>query len=195
MNMYDSDDALDRALFALPLEEPPAGLRASILLATAYRPAPRLLGAGSSPGSARSAPSRIWLVVLLGPGRRHALRPHPRDHRSPSCRGRSPTRRRWRGWPPAARPRSGSHFSPDPNPSWPPPHRSGREGQPIIPAAWRNRSAGPAPYRILVIEDDAAISRVLQLELEHERYEVDVARDGLSASKKRSRSPTSSFST
>jgi hypothetical protein len=38
--MYDSDDALDRALFALPLEEPPAGLRASILTATAYRPAP-----------------------------------------------------------------------------------------------------------------------------------------------------------
>ena len=35
-------------------------------------------------------------------------------------------------------------------------------------------------YRILVIEDDAAISRVLQLELEHEGYSVDVARDGLS---------------
>jgi DNA-binding response OmpR family regulator len=36
------------------------------------------------------------------------------------------------------------------------------------------------PYRILVIEDDAAISRVLQLELEHEGYTVEVARDGLS---------------
>ena len=36
------------------------------------------------------------------------------------------------------------------------------------------------PYRILVIEDDAAISRVLQLELEHEGYSVEVARDGLS---------------
>jgi DNA-binding response OmpR family regulator len=36
------------------------------------------------------------------------------------------------------------------------------------------------PYRILVIEDDAAISRVLQLELEHEGYAVEVARDGLS---------------
>jgi DNA-binding response OmpR family regulator len=35
-------------------------------------------------------------------------------------------------------------------------------------------------YRILVIEDDAAISRVLQLELEHEGYGVEVARDGLS---------------
>ncbi len=37
---YDSDDALDRALFALPLEEPPGDLRASILTATVYRPAP-----------------------------------------------------------------------------------------------------------------------------------------------------------
>jgi|SRR5579884_1723831 len=36
------------------------------------------------------------------------------------------------------------------------------------------------PYRILVIEDDTAISRVLQLELEHEGYAVEVARDGLS---------------
>jgi two-component system, OmpR family, response regulator ArlR len=34
--------------------------------------------------------------------------------------------------------------------------------------------------RILVVEDDAAISRVLQLELEHEGYNVEVARDGLS---------------
>jgi DNA-binding response OmpR family regulator len=36
------------------------------------------------------------------------------------------------------------------------------------------------PYRVLVVEDDAAISRVLQLELEHEGYQVTVARDGLS---------------
>ena len=35
-------------------------------------------------------------------------------------------------------------------------------------------------HHILVIEDDAAISRVLQLELEHEGYQVTVARDGLS---------------
>ncbi|HET9095990.1 MAG TPA: response regulator transcription factor, partial [Candidatus Baltobacteraceae bacterium] len=34
-------------------------------------------------------------------------------------------------------------------------------------------------YRVLVVEDDAAISRVLQLELEHEGYTVEVARDGL----------------
>jgi two-component system response regulator ArlR len=32
---------------------------------------------------------------------------------------------------------------------------------------------------VLVVEDDPAISRVLQLELEHEGYRVDVATDGL----------------
>jgi len=65
--MDDSHDALERALFALPLEEPPAGLRASILMATAYRPAPAfsvwelaLLGALGAIG--------IWLVVLLALG-------------------------------------------------------------------------------------------------------------------------------
>jgi two-component system response regulator ArlR len=35
------------------------------------------------------------------------------------------------------------------------------------------------PYRVLVIEDDAAISRVLRLELEHEGYAVELASDGL----------------
>jgi hypothetical protein len=45
------DDALDRALFALELEEPPADLRASILSATAYRPAPAFA---------------VWDFVLLG---------------------------------------------------------------------------------------------------------------------------------
>ena len=48
---YDSDDALDRALFALPLEEPPADLRASILTATVYRPAPLF---------------KPWEIVVLG---------------------------------------------------------------------------------------------------------------------------------
>lgn len=38
--MKFDDDALDRALFALPLEEPPMDLRASILRATIYAPAP-----------------------------------------------------------------------------------------------------------------------------------------------------------
>src|SRR5579862_3464168 len=45
------------------------------------------------------------------------------------------------------------------------------------------------PYRILVIEDDAAISRVLQLELEHERYEVEVARDGMAGLEKALKEP------
>jgi two-component system response regulator ArlR len=37
----------------------------------------------------------------------------------------------------------------------------------------------PAQFRVLVIEDDAAINRVLQLELEHEGYVVETAHDGL----------------
>ncbi|HTX58444.1 MAG TPA: hypothetical protein VMH02_02120 [Verrucomicrobiae bacterium] len=64
---YDSDDALDRALFALELEEPPGDLRASILTATAYRPAPAfsawdiaLIGVICSVGA--------WLLVLLANG-------------------------------------------------------------------------------------------------------------------------------
>src|SRR5580700_2158162 len=44
-------------------------------------------------------------------------------------------------------------------------------------------------YRVLVIEDDAAISRVLQLELEHEHYDVDVARDGLTGLEKALKEP------
>ena len=47
---YD-DDALDRALAALPLEEPPAGLHARILAATVYRPEPVV---------------RTWEVWLIG---------------------------------------------------------------------------------------------------------------------------------
>ena len=38
---------------------------------------------------------------------------------------------------------------------------------------------GNQQFRILVVEDDAAINRVLQLELEHEGYTVETARDGL----------------
>jgi DNA-binding response OmpR family regulator len=43
-------------------------------------------------------------------------------------------------------------------------------------------SATPATertYKILVVEDDAQILRVLELELKHEGYEVETARDGL----------------
>jgi DNA-binding response OmpR family regulator len=38
---------------------------------------------------------------------------------------------------------------------------------------------GERAYKILVVEDDAQISRVLELELKHEGYEVETARDGL----------------
>lgn len=45
------DAALERALFALPLEEPPADLRGRILAATVYRPA---------------LPFKMWEVWVLG---------------------------------------------------------------------------------------------------------------------------------
>lgn len=48
---YEQHDDLDRLLFALPLEEPPADLRASILTATIYRP---------------PFPIKAWEASLLG---------------------------------------------------------------------------------------------------------------------------------
>ncbi|MEO6990233.1 MAG: response regulator transcription factor [Candidatus Baltobacteraceae bacterium] len=45
------------------------------------------------------------------------------------------------------------------------------------------------PFRILVVEDDKQISRVLKLELEHEGYVVDVAFDGLSGLEKALKEP------
>lgn len=60
-------DELERAIMELPLEEPPAGLRASILLATAYRPAPAFafheLAAIGTLGAVA-----LWLIVLLVSG-------------------------------------------------------------------------------------------------------------------------------
>ena len=47
------DDALDRALAALPLEVPPPGLHARIMAATVYRPEPVLGG------------WEIWLIGTL----------------------------------------------------------------------------------------------------------------------------------
>ena len=67
--MTMDDRELERAILGLPLEEPPEGLRASILLATAYRPAPAfsvaelaLLGSLVAIG--------LWLtsLVVLGGG-------------------------------------------------------------------------------------------------------------------------------
>jgi two-component system response regulator ArlR len=44
-------------------------------------------------------------------------------------------------------------------------------------------------FRILVIEDDAQISRVLRLELEHEGYVVESATDGLAGLEKALKEP------
>ena len=51
------------------------------------------------------------------------------------------------------------------------------------------RAQASKQYKVLVIEDDAAISRVLQLELEHEHFDVDVARDGLTGLEKALKEP------
>ncbi len=51
--MNDYDDALDRALAALPLEEPPAGFRARVMTATVYRPEPVVRG------------WEVWLIGTL----------------------------------------------------------------------------------------------------------------------------------
>jgi hypothetical protein len=51
MKPYDNDEELDRALFALELEEPPAGMRTSILAATIYRP---------------PVPVQAWEIWVLG---------------------------------------------------------------------------------------------------------------------------------
>jgi hypothetical protein len=57
-------DALDRALFALPLEEAPADLRSSILLATAYRPvSPFPLWELAVAGALGAV--AVWLIILL----------------------------------------------------------------------------------------------------------------------------------
>lgn len=48
-------------------------------------------------------------------------------------------------------------------------------------AAAHQPSARPSKQRILVVEDDANIARVLQLELEHEGFVVEVCGDGASA--------------
>lgn len=62
--MIMDDSELESAILALPLEEPPAGLRASILLATAYRPAPAFSFLELAVLGALGAVA-LWLVVLL----------------------------------------------------------------------------------------------------------------------------------
>ncbi len=51
------------------------------------------------------------------------------------------------------------------------------------------RETAVKPFRILVVEDEAPITRVLRLELEHEGYVVDTAADGLSGLEKALKEP------
>ena len=50
-------------------------------------------------------------------------------------------------------------------------------------------AAAERRFRVLVVEDDAQILRVLRLELEHEGYEVETATDGLSGLEKALKEP------
>ena len=45
------------------------------------------------------------------------------------------------------------------------------------------------PFRVLIVEDDAQIMRVLRLELEHEGYDVETAGDGLAGLEKALKEP------
>jgi DNA-binding response OmpR family regulator len=49
--------------------------------------------------------------------------------------------------------------------------------------------AAPPRFKVLVVEDDAQISRVLKLELEHEGYAVETAADGLAGLEKALKEP------
>ncbi len=64
-----TDDQLDRALFALPLEEPPADLHRRILLATVLRPAPtfRAWELWLLAGALALAGLLTFLIVASGP--------------------------------------------------------------------------------------------------------------------------------
>jgi hypothetical protein len=61
--IYD-DDALDRALEALPLEEPPARLHARIMAATVYRPRAILQSWEVWLGAIMAAVG-VWLSILI----------------------------------------------------------------------------------------------------------------------------------
>ncbi len=86
--MIDDDDALDRALAALPLEEPPADLHARIMAATVYAPAPAGVPV---PGWERG-----WLALFAGLAVCGwlDLRLHPARRRAADLRDRPPARQR-----------------------------------------------------------------------------------------------------
>lgn len=63
MKSYESDDDLDRALFALELDEPPADLRARILAATIYR-APLPVRAWESVAIGLLVAFVVWLAIV-----------------------------------------------------------------------------------------------------------------------------------
>jgi len=67
-------------------------------------------------------------------------------------------------------------------------------GDPSRPEPMTSGGASALPeerrkYKILLVEDDPQIIRVLRLELEHEGYEVDTAADGLSGLEKALKEP------
>lgn len=69
MKPYESDDELDRALFALPLEEPPQDLRASILAATIYRqPATAIVKPWEAWALGALCAVLTWLLLLVTRG-------------------------------------------------------------------------------------------------------------------------------
>jgi hypothetical protein len=63
MNFFD-DDALDRALASMPLEEPPSDLRAHILAGTIFRSRP-VLTIWEIVASASIALALAWLAVSM----------------------------------------------------------------------------------------------------------------------------------
>ena len=66
MNYHD-DDALDRALFALTLEEPPAGLRAAILSSALYPAAPAF-SPWEIAGLGAFLAIMVWLAITVVSG-------------------------------------------------------------------------------------------------------------------------------
>ena len=72
MKPFNNDDDLDRALFALELEEPPADLRAGILNATIYR-APVKVASWEVAAWGAFAAILVWLLVAAAQGRAAGL--------------------------------------------------------------------------------------------------------------------------